>query len=245
MNTLGIIPARYASTRFPGKPLVDIAGKSMLQRVYEQAKKTPTLSEVIIATDDQRIVDHVLAFGGNVELTDSAHQSGTDRAAEVAQRHPQFEVIINIQGDEPFIQPEQIALLTGCFSTPVVQIATLIKQIKNSEELHNPNLPKVAIGHDQRAVYFSRSPIPYLRGIAAEKWLSVQPFYKHIGLYGYRRDTLMQLTQLRPTVLEQTESLEQLRWLDYGYVIYTAETHLETIAIDTPEDLEKALAHLS
>ncbi len=241
MNILGIIPARYASTRFPGKPLIDIAGKSMIQRVYEQATKAVSLHKVIIATDDERILDHVQAFGGNAQLTATHHPSGTDRCAEVAQQHPEFDVIINIQGDEPFINPSQIDLLASCFTNTEVQIATLVKKISTTADLDNPNLPKVVLSHNNRAIYFSRSPVPYLRGVAKENWLNTHAFHKHIGMYGYNRGTLLMLAQLQATLLEETESLEQLRWIDNGYAIYTAKTDIETVAIDTPEDLEKAL----
>lgn len=237
MKILGIIPARYASTRFPGKPLVEIQGKSMIQRVYEQAKKA--LEEVIVATDDERIYEHVKAFGGKVTYTDAAHQSGTDRCAEVVKQFPEFEVIINIQGDEPFIQPEQIQLLADCFDDSSVQIATLVKAIHTTEELTNPNLPKVALSQSGKALYFSRSPIPYLRGKDITEWTQERPYFKHIGMYGYRSPILQEIARLKPTALELTESLEQLRWLDYGYSIHTQVTTLETVAIDTPEDLKK------
>src|ERR1700748_1668377 len=164
MKILGIIPARYASTRFPGKPLVDITGKSMIQRVYEQAKKCASLSEVIVATDDDRIFNHVTSFGGVAVMTSPDHQSGTDRCAEVASQHPQYDVIINIQGDEPYIDPGQISKVAGCFTSADVQLSTLIKKINTTEELNNPNSPKVIINKHSEAIYFSRTPLPYLRG---------------------------------------------------------------------------------
>ncbi|MDB4903311.1 MAG: kpsU [Mucilaginibacter sp.] len=239
MNILGIIPARYASTRFPGKPLVDIGGKSMIQRVYEQAKKCIHLSEVIVATDDARIYDHVISFGGVVIMTSADHQSGTDRCAEVALQHPQYNVIINIQGDEPFIDPEQISKLATCFNSESTQIATLIKKVQNQQELLNPNSPKVVINKLSEAVYFSRSPLPHIRGQEQQNWLNYYTYFKHIGIYGYRADILQQITKLPVSSLEKAESLEQLRWIENDYRIKVAETELETHAIDTPEDLEK------
>jgi 3-deoxy-manno-octulosonate cytidylyltransferase (CMP-KDO synthetase) len=239
MNTLGIIPARYASTRFPGKPLADIAGKSMIQRVYEQAKKCIHLSEVIVATDDERIFDHVIKFGGVAEMTSPDHQSGTDRCAEVALKHPEYEVTINIQGDEPYIDPEQISKLISCFNDPGTQIATLIKKVKTGQELYNTNTPKVIINKFSEAIYFSRSPLPHIRGQEPQNWLQHFTFYKHIGIYGYRAAILQQITKLPVSPLEKAESLEQLRWIENGYKIKVAETELETFAVDTPEDLEK------
>jgi 3-deoxy-manno-octulosonate cytidylyltransferase (CMP-KDO synthetase) len=237
MSVLGIIPARYASTRFPGKPLVDIAGKSMIQRVYEQAKKCADLTEVIVATDDARIYDHVLNFGGVAVMTAADHQSGTDRCAEVALQHPQYKVIINIQGDEPFIDPEQISKLAFCFNDATTQIATLIKKVQNAEELFNVNSPKVVINKLSEAVYFSRSPLPHIRGQEQQNWLDYYTYFKHIGIYGYRADVLQQITKLPVSSLEKAESLEQLRWIENGYRIKVAETELETHAVDTPDDL--------
>ncbi|HEY5326976.1 MAG TPA: 3-deoxy-manno-octulosonate cytidylyltransferase [Mucilaginibacter sp.] len=237
MNILGIIPARYASTRFPGKPLVDIAGKSMIQRVYEQAKKCIHLSEAIVATDDERIFNHVLNFGGVAVMTSSGHQSGTDRCAEVALQYPQYDVIINIQGDEPYIDPEQISKLVACFKNTDTQIATLIKKVQNEQELFNPNSPKVVINKLSEAVYFSRSPLPHIRGQEQQNWLNCYTYFKHIGIYGYRADVLQQITALPVSPLEKAESLEQLRWIENGYRIKVAETELETFAVDTPEDL--------
>jgi len=241
MNILGIIPARYASSRFPGKPLVDIAGKSMIQRVYEQAKKCASLTEVIVATDDDRIYDHVLNFGGVAVMTASDHQSGTDRCAEVALQHPQYNVIINIQGDEPYIDPEQITKVAACFSSADVQLATLIKKVASFDELNNPNSPKVIINKLAEAIYFSRTPLPYLRGHEYKDWLNHYTYFKHIGIYGYRADVLQHVTKLPVSSLEKAESLEQLRWIENGYRIKVAETELETHAIDIPEDLEKLL----
>lgn len=238
MKILGIIPARYASTRFPGKPLVDIGGKTMIQRVFEQASKA-NLAQVIVATDDERIAGEVERFGGRFVFTGSQHQSGTDRCAEVAQQLPDFDVVINIQGDEPFIDPEQIALVASCFEDEQVALATLIKEIHTEEELFNVNLPKVVLNAQGKAIYFSRNPIPYVRSAERENWINIHQFYKHIGIYGYRRETLLAITQLPQSSLELAESLEQLRWIENGYQIQTKVTHLETIAIDTPEDLQK------
>lgn len=237
MKILGIIPARYASSRFPGKPLVDIGGKTMIRRVYEQAKKCNHLTEVIVATDDNRIYDHVIAFGGVAVMTSSDHQSGTDRCAEVAAAHPQYHVVINIQGDEPYIDPEQITKLATCFNFPEVQIATLVKRIKDEQELHSPNTPKVIVTKQSEAAYFSRSAIPHIRSEEPENWLEFYPYFKHIGIYGYRSDILQQITRLPISSLEKAEALEQLRWIENGYRIKVAETELETYAVDTPEDL--------
>ena len=236
---LGIIPARFASSRFPGKPLVDIAGKSMIRRVYEQAKKCNDLAEVIVATDDERIFDHVKAFGGMVSMTSADHLSGTDRCAEVAKNYPKYDVIINIQGDEPYIDPEQITKLATCFLDPDTQIATLIKEINTKEELFNYNSPKVVINKLFEAVYFSRVALPHIRARQPDTWLKHHTYYKHIGIYGYRADVLQQLTLLPISGLENAESLEQLRWIENGYRIKIAETELETSSVDVPADLEK------
>jgi len=241
MATLGIIPARYASTRFPGKPLIDIAGKSMIQRVYEQACSSASLSKVVIATDDERIITEVKRFDGEYALTRSDHQSGTDRCAEVAQGYPEFDVIINIQGDEPYIDPVQIDLLSSCFIDPAVKLATLVKKISDKEELFNQNIPKVVLNSLQQAIYFSRHTIPFIRNADQENWLDVHQFYKHIGIYGYTRETLLQITLLKPSSLELAESLEQLRWIENGYQIQTRITDMESIAVDTPQDLEKII----
>jgi len=244
MKALGIIPARFASTRFPGKPLVDIGGMSMVERVYAQANAAQ-LTHVVVATDDARIVHHVQAFGGQAVLTSDRHQSGTDRCYEALQvLQQEYEVVVNIQGDEPFIQPEQIDKVLSCFQRPDAQIATLIKPVKDQQELFNANSPKVVIGAEGQALYFSRHPIPYLRGVEQGKWLESHTFYKHIGIYGYQTEVLAQLTQLTPSALEKAESLEQLRWLEHGLRITTAVTAVETIGIDTPEDLDKANAYL-
>jgi len=239
LKIIGIIPARFASTRFPGKPLVDIAGKSMIQRVYEQASKASSLTKVLIATDDERIATEVKKFGGNYVFTSSTHQSGTDRCAEVIEQLPGFDIVINIQGDEPFIEPAQIDLLASCFSEEKVQLATLIKSIESQESIYNPNSPKVVIDVNGRAMYFSRSPIPFIRNGEPGVWAEKHRFYKHIGIYGYRTEALKAITKLPPSSLEIAESLEQLRWIENGYYIQTKVTDLETVAIDTPEDLKK------
>lgn len=241
MATLGIIPARYASTRFPGKPLVDISGKTMIQRVYEQACSASSLDKVVIATDDERIIAEVKRFGGEYAMTRNDHQSGTDRCAEVAETCKGFEVIINIQGDEPYIDPVQIDLLSSCFIDPTVRLATLVKKIGDQEELFNPNIPKVILNTKAEAIYFSRHPIPFLRNQEQKNWHKAHQFYKHIGIYGYTIETLLEIKNLRPSALEIAESLEQLRWIENGYKIQTKVTQVESIAVDTPSDLEKII----
>jgi len=242
---LGIIPARFASTRFPGKPLIDIAGKTMIQRVYEQCKKSKFLSNTIVATDDARIYNHVLQFGGQVVMTASHHQSGTDRCQEVAQLQRHYEVFINIQGDEPFIDPSQIDLLCTCFEHPTHQLATLIKEIRTLEELNNPNTPKVVINSKQEALYFSRTAVPYFKGKPINDWIKEHRYYKHIGIYGYRKQALFDITHLPISSLEKAESLEQLRWLENGYRIQTAVTAADSQAIDTPDDYHKIIKMLN
>ncbi len=242
---VGIIPARFASSRFPGKPLVNIAGKTMIERVYTQAKKSACLSDVIVATDDAAIVNAVKNFGGKVCLTSPHHPSGTDRCAEVLYKMNLIcDAVINIQGDEPFIDPRQIDLLCTCFDDPRTDLATLIKQIVSREVLFNPNSPKVIVDRDQFAIYFSRLPVPFVRGFEEELWLSKHTFFQHIGIYGYRPEILKDITQLPPSELEKAEALEQLRWLENGYKIKTAITTFETMAIDTPEDLDRIIITL-
>ncbi len=245
MSFLGIIPARYASSRFPGKPLADIHGKPMIRRVYEQAVKALPL--VYVATDDTRVAECVEGFGGNVIMTSATHRSGTDRCAEAAakiqlDRNIQVNVVVNIQGDEPFIDPLQINELIRCFSSPDVQIATLVKRFGNGEDIFSPNTPKVVVGINREALYFSRSAIPFLRDADRQEWAVKHTFYKHIGLYAYRSDILRALSQLSPSPLEMAESLEQLRWLENGYRIKVTETEHETHAVDTPEDLARLLS---
>lgn len=245
MKILGIIPARFASSRFPGKPLADIAGKSMIQRVYEQCLKSSSLDKVIVATDDLRILEHVKNFGGDAVMTSEHHPSGTDRCNEIATIFPQFEVCINIQGDEPMMDPLQIDLLCGCFCDKNAGIATLIKKITTTEELFNPNTPKVTFNKDLEAIYFSRSTIPFLRNSDPDEWLDNHMYYKHIGIYGYRTSVLSEITALEISALERAESLEQLRWIENGYKIKVAITDRESQAIDTPEDLQKLLTRLT
>lgn len=237
---LGVIPARFASTRFPGKPLVEIAGISMIRRVYEQALKSERLNKVVVATDDERIMEHVRAFGGAVSMTRPEHPSGTDRCAEVSEAFPEAEWVVNIQGDEPFIQPQQIDLLIETLLAPDSPgIATLAKKIESVEALDNPNIVKTVLSSTGEALYFSRFAIPYMRGVPASQRLERHDFYKHIGLYGFRKTILQQITALSPAALEKAESLEQLRWLENGYRIAVRITDMETIGIDTPEDLAK------
>ena len=246
MKFIGIIPARYASTRFPGKPLADMKGKYMIQRVYEQARKI--LDHVCVATDDDRIFNAVQSFGGEVVMTSAQHRSGTDRCFEAYRTLGGHEdVVINIQGDEPFIKPEQIESLIACFDSPQTQIATLVRPFEAAEgyeALANPNSPKVVLNERHEALCFSRSIIPYLRGVEPAEWLARHTYYKHIGMYGYRADVLGQITCLPQSSLELAESLEQLRWLQNGYTIKVGITTQETIGIDTPADLEKAIALL-
>ncbi|MEN8117596.1 MAG: 3-deoxy-manno-octulosonate cytidylyltransferase [Bacteroidota bacterium] len=241
LKFLGIIPARYESTRFPGKPLAMLKDKPMIQWVYENASKA--LDQVCVATDDNRIFNAVEQFGGRVVKTLPTHQSGTDRCAEAADilsKTIDFDVVINIQGDEPFIKPTQIELLKSRFKDDT-EIATLVKEIDSSEELFNPNRPKVVLDKNKDALYFSRSPIPFIRGKNENEWIANNTFWVHIGMYGFRADVLQKITKLEQGKLELAESLEQLRWLENGYKIKTAETSYQTIGIDTPEDLEKAL----
>ncbi len=232
----GIIPARYASTRFPGKPLVLIDGKTMIQRVYEQSKKSNYLNRVVVATDDERIYHHVISFGGEVVMTASHHQSGTERCAEVAEKITS-DAYINIQGDEPYIHPQQIDEVAILLQKNNVEIATLIKQITDNQELFNINKPKVVISADKKALYFSRQTIPFLRDVEQSEWLSKQAFYKHIGIYGYKRQALLNIVKLPESSLEKSEALEQLRWIENGYSIDTFVTHLESYSVDTEDDL--------
>ena len=243
MRILGIIPARFASSRFPGKPMADIAGKSMIRRVYEQCKKSQRLDKVIVATDDQRIMDHVLGFGADAMMTSDQHPSGTDRCEEVAKQYSDFDVCINIQGDEPLIDPAQIDLLCGCFDQEHVQLATLVKKISTEEDLFNQNTPKVVLNKKLEAIYFSRTAIPFFRGRETGDWLK-HTYYKHIGIYGYRTKILAEITQLPVSALEKAEALEQLRWIENGYTIQVAITDKESQAIDTQADLEKLLRML-
>lgn len=246
MKFIAIIPARYASTRFPAKPLAMLGGKPIIQRVYERVASV--IDNTIIATDDERIKSAVEAFGGRVVMTSTHHRSGTDRCFEAYTiAGADSDVVINVQGDEPFIDPSQLRSLMACFDDPTTDIATLVKPFTPEmgiEALRNPNSPKVVVGANHQALYFSRSVIPYLRGIDESEWLSHHTFYKHIGLYAYRADVLRQISAMAPGHLEQAESLEQLRWLEAGLAIKVGETNIETIGIDTPEDLARAEAFL-
>jgi 3-deoxy-manno-octulosonate cytidylyltransferase (CMP-KDO synthetase) len=235
MKIIGIIPSRYGSTRFPGKPLVDIDGKTMIRRVFEQASKAKSLSEVIVATDDERIFQEVKGFGGNVVMTAVTHKNGTERCAEVALT-ADADVIINIQGDEPFIHPEQIDLLASCFENSETQIATLIKKQEWDDVLKNPARIKVVVNQKMEALYFSRSIIP---NPISNFDPDIFNFYLHIGIYGFRKNILLDVVKLPPSLLELAESLEQLRWLDFGYKIKCAVTEHESISVDTPEDLNQ------
>ena len=242
MKFIGIIPARYGSTRFPGKPLAEICGKTVIRRVYEQASMA--LDTVVVATDDERIYNAVEAFGGKVVMTGTHHKSGTDRVQEAYEKWGQaYDVIVNIQGDEPFIQPQQLEAIKACFQEPSTQIATLVKPFTEDDgiaALRNPNSPKVVVDDKMRALYFSRSVVPYLRGVEPDEWLAHHTFYKHIGLYAYRPEVLREITALPQSPLEMAESLEQLRWLQAGYHIQVGISEVETIGIDTPEDLVRA-----
>ncbi len=239
MRTLGIIPARYASTRFPGKPLAKIGNKTMIELTYGQALKASSLNEVIVATDDSRIFDCVGAFGGKAVMTSPLCRSGTDRAAEALAAFEGFDAVVNIQGDEPFIQPEQINLAAGALAQSVFPIITLAKRLLTFNEIFNPNTVKVVFDLRHKALYFSRHPLPYVRDAPPESWPDHFSYFKHIGLYAYRIDALQALAQIPESRLEKAESLEQLRWLESGYAIGIVETDMETIGIDAPEDLLK------
>jgi 3-deoxy-manno-octulosonate cytidylyltransferase (CMP-KDO synthetase) len=243
MKVIGVIPARFDSSRFPGKPLIDLKGKTMIQRVYEGVLKSSKIDDVIVATDDQRIYDEVIRFGGKVEMTSSTHKSGTDRCGEIAKRHPEFDLIINIQGDEPLVNYLQLEALITAFENQETNIATLSNKSIDLEDLANSNRIKIVADVNDFALYFSRSSIPNFANFKGNPILSY-PFLRHIGLYAFRRETLLQLIELEPTILEQIESLEQLRWLFYGYKIKLVETTIETPNIDVPEDVQKVLPFL-
>ena len=239
MKFIAIIPARYASTRFPGKPLAVLGGKTVIQRVYEQVSRV--LDEAYVATDDERIFQAVEAFGGKAVMTRTDHKSGTDRIQEAATKiGTDADVIINVQGDEPFIQPSQIETLMHLFDDPTTQIGTLGKPFESMEAVENPNSPKIVTDNRGFALYFSRSVIPYIRGKERGEWFGEYPFLKHLGIYAYRREVLAQITKLPQSSLEKAESLEQLRWLQNGYRIKVGLTDVETVGIDTPEDLLRA-----
>jgi 3-deoxy-manno-octulosonate cytidylyltransferase (CMP-KDO synthetase) len=239
MKFTAIIPARYQSSRFPGKPLAMLGGKPVIQRVYEQA--VSVLTEAYVATDDERIFKAVEAFGGRAVMTRADHQSGTDRIEEAAGKiNTDADVIINIQGDEPFVQPSQIETLCHLFDDPTTQIGTLGKRFESMEAVMNHNSPKIVCDVNGFALYFSRSVIPFIRGVDSQEWLGRYPFLKHLGIYAYRREVLSEITRLPQSPLEKAESLEQLRWLQNGYRIRVGETTVETVGIDTPDDLRRA-----
>jgi len=245
MNIIGIIPARYDSSRFPGKALADINGKSMIQRVYERALSAKCLSTVYVATDDSRIADEVDKFGGNTVMTCPSHQSGTDRCREVVERKGiDCDVVINIQGDEPYIHPEQIEGVAKCFDEKDTQIATLVKEITSTEELFDVNTPKVILNKEGEATAFSREVIPVLDVADKSKWLEHETFFKHIGIYAYRKEVLMAISMLKQSPMELAERLEQLRWLENGYKIKAKVTTYESISVDTPADLERLISSL-
>ena len=239
MKFIGIIPARYASTRFPGKPLALLAGKPMIAHAA-------VLDDVCVATDDERILRAVEAFGGKAVMTSSEHKSGTDRIAEAVEKvGGSFDVVVNVQGDEPFVQKEQLESLAACFEEGSTQIATLMTTIGSTEELMSPNNVKVVCDQKGWALYFSRQPIPYLRGVAPEEWLEKHTYHKHVGIYAFRASTLKELVRLPQSVLELGESLEQLRWLENGYHIKVCQTQQANMGIDTVEDLEAAERYLT
>lgn len=239
MKFIGIIPARYASTRFPGKPLALLGGKPVIQHVYE--KVAAVLETAYVATDDERIYDVVKSFGGQVVMTRTDHKSGTDRIEEAIEKiGGEWDVVVNVQGDEPFVAKSQLDTICHCFDDPTTQIATLGKPFESMEAVQNPNSPKIVVDNMGFAMYFSRSVIPYVRGKEKSSWLTHYPFLKHLGIYAYRKDVLRQITQLPQSSLEIAESLEQLRWLQNGFKIKVGTTDVETVGIDTPQDLERA-----
>lgn len=239
MKFIGIIPARYASTRFPGKPLALLGGKPVIQHVYE--KVAAVLEAAYVATDDERIYEVVKSFGGQVVMTRTDHKSGTDRIEEAIEKiGGEWDVVVNVQGDEPFVAKNQLDTICHCFDDPTTQIATLGKPFESMEAVQNPNSPKIVVDNMGFAMYFSRSVIPYVRGKEMSSWLTHYPFLKHLGIYAYRKDVLRQVTQLPQSSLEIAESLEQLRWLQNGFKIKVGTTDVETVGIDTPQDLERA-----
>lgn len=244
MKILGVIPARYASSRFPGKPLAMLGGKMVIEWVWERVSAMEQMAEAVVATDDERIKRAVEGFGGKAMMTSDKHRSGTDRCGEVLERLEEegkrYDVVVNIQGDEPFVEERQLKMLAGCFEDEETEIATLVKAIGSEEELWSKNNVKVVRRKDGSAMYFSRQAIPCVRGAEEKDWLSKQRYYKHIGIYAFRSEVLKRLVRLEQTELEKSESLEQLRWLENGYRIATRETEVENIGIDTPEDLELA-----
>ena len=244
MNTIAIIPARYDSTRFPGKPLAKIGGKTMIERVYRQAEKATRVNEIIVATDDERIKQEVERFGGKVVMTGSHHINGTERCAEVMESaYINADIIVNIQGDEPFILPEQIDELVKCFDDENAEIATLVKKADNEELLNYSGEVKVVYDIEKYAMYFSRQTIPFIQKTAKENWLEKQAHYLHVGIYGFRDYILNDIVKLPESKLEKLESLEQIRWLENGYKIKLGFTTHTSMAVETPEDLIAAEAY--
>jgi 3-deoxy-manno-octulosonate cytidylyltransferase (CMP-KDO synthetase) len=242
---IGIIPARYASTRFPGKPLADILGKSMLQRVYEQSSKSKFLNRVVVATDDERIFNHVKSFGGDVVMTAEHHPSGTDRCWDAAQQIDEgFNYVINVQGDEPFINPEQIDELASILQDESIELATQMVAVNSYDLLIDKGEVKIVLNKNDEAMYFSRSIIPFIKNIDEKGWLDHHTYYRHVGMYAYRRDILEKITKLPVSSLEKAESLEQLRWIENGFKIKCVVTNYDSHCVDTPEDLEKAICML-
>jgi 3-deoxy-manno-octulosonate cytidylyltransferase (CMP-KDO synthetase) len=241
MSIIGIIPARYASTRFPGKPLVEIMGKSMIRRVYEQTISASLLSEVLIATDDERIAQHARDFGAKVVITGAHHPSGTDRCFEAYRINGKpFDFVMNVQGDEPFLHPQQVNSLAGICDGDT-EIATQMTLCTSHETLFDRGEVKIVLNDKKEALYFSRSVIPFLKNADEKNWHTLHPYYRHVGMYAYRVDVLEKITALKPSPLESAESLEQLRWLEQGYKNKFAETEFESHCVDTPEDIEKVL----
>lgn len=250
MKVLAIIPARYASTRFPGKPLAELGGESIISRVYHRVHGTEGIEDVVVATDDESICDHVESFAeeGAVMMTSEEHRSGTDRCGEVVSRLERqgydYDVVLNVQGDEPFVERDQLQALIACFSNPEVQIATLATRIHKNGELASENNVKVVRAADGRALYFSRQAVPFRRGVAQEEWVDGYEYLKHVGIYAFRAEVLTELCRLEPSPLEEAEKLEQLRWLEAGYTIHVELTDHANIGIDTPEDLAAAEQYL-
>jgi 3-deoxy-manno-octulosonate cytidylyltransferase (CMP-KDO synthetase) len=237
---VGIIPSRYASTRFPGKPLINLNGKSMIQRVYEQAAESKYLNRVVVATDDKRIADHVISFGGNVVMTSPDHSSGTDRCREALHLLKEnYRYIINIQGDEPLISPAQIDELAVMLSDETIELATQMIKVKTRDELFDTKEAKIVLNTNNEALYFSREPIPFLKDIDKDRWHLHHPYYRHVGMYAYRNDVLDKITDLPVSALEKAESLEQLRWIENGFTVKCVLTEFESVCVDTPEDAER------
>ena len=241
----GIIPARYASSRFPGKPLIDIQGKSMIQRVYEQAAQSKLLHKLVVATDDERILAHVRSFGGEVLMTSPDHANGTDRCWEALQQlGPDYTYVINVQGDEPFIDPQQLDELAAVLQDGTTELATQMIPVGNHEELFDRGEVKIVLNDNMEALYFSRMVIPFIKGVDEKEWHLHFPYYRHVGMYAYRRDVLEKISQIPVSSLERAESLEQLRWLQGGFKIKCVPTIFESHCIDTPEDIEKVLRRM-